>query len=402
MTQLALAINAGSGTIAMTAHAIAPASARQDETPAFESQAVDPNPQWRADVVRHSSPQELTITVGERSSAQPIISTSVSEAVRPALEDLARRVRADSDEVIAVGHRIVHGGPTLAGPSVLTPSVREAIDSASSFAPLHNPPGLEAIAVASEIFAAATQVAVFDTTFHRGIPAAASTYAIPSSWRDDGIHRYGFHGISHEAAATSASEALGRPLDDCQLLTVHLGGGCSATAVRNGTSVATTMGLTPNEGMIMAARSGTVDPGLITYIARSKNLSPQDVDEALTRESGLLGLTNGATGDIGKVHEMAEAGDPSAQLALDIYIHSIRREIAAVRSSLDRLDALVFTGSAVTERPWLRDRLCEGMGFIGIEAGGPSSAAPVLVIPTDEERIIARTALRLSRGMSRL
>lgn len=381
-----VAINAGSGTLALAAFG---ASLQPDGT-----LEVSKAPIWRAKVIRYKDPQKLTVKARDHSIEMEIQGSDVGSAVRSSLEQLWRgkcAVIADRSEVVGVGHRIVHGGPSISESASITTEVRQAIEDACSLAPLHNPVGLEALDVASDLLGDAHHVAVFDTTFHHDLPLAAKTYAIPARWQTGEVRRYGFHGISHEDVAHRACEELGVSIGDSGLITVHLGGGCSATAVRDGRSVDTTMGFTPNEGMVMAARSGSIDAGLVTYLQRRHELTADDIDSALNRESGLLGLTGDETGDISAVRDRAESGDKQARLALEVYVHRVQREIAAMRVSLDQFDALVFTGGAVEDEPWLVTLICEGLGFLGIESSDDpaGSSSRVLTITANEEQAIA-------------
>ena len=409
--KVALAVNAGSGSVAVVAF-----GARADD------HRVDSHEDlarlWSLDVVRHEDPQRVTVEgAGERRELT-VEGRDADDAVAPGLDALWRGATAvvgSADDVVAVGHRIVHGGATLDAPTVIDEAVIDRIDAASRLAPLHNPPGLELVRLARGRLPGARHVACFDTAYHRTIPLAASAYGGPTDWIDRGLVRYGFHGVSHADAARRAARLVGRALDDCGVLTIHLGGGCSATATMNGRSVATTMGLTPADGMVMATRSGAVDPGLLLYLMREDGLSVDELEHLLERESGLMGLTGGATGDVGRARALAEDGDADAARAIDVYVHRARREIAALRPALERLDALVFTGSAVSGEPWLRTAIADGLGYLGVrldpdrnevadgtddegtgrrlEIGVEGEPVRTFVLEADEERVIACAAL---------
>ena len=272
------------------------------------------------------------------------------EAVRP-------------EEVGAVGHRVVHGGH-LVEPTVIDAEVRASIEDLAQVAPLHNAPALAAIDDARRLLPAHPHVAVFDTAFHAGMPAEAATYAIPRTWREDwGIRRYGFHGLSVQWSAERAAELLGTE-GARRLVVCHLGGGCSITAVRDGRSVDTSMGFTPLEGVPMATRSGSVDPGALLYVQRAHGLSVDDVDRALNSESGLKGLSGGR--DLRQL-EVAASGDESARLALDVYTYRIAGAVAAMCAALGGLDAVAFTAGVGEHSPAVRSAVCERLEFLGVK-----------------------------------
>ena len=242
-----------------------------------------------------------------------------------------------------VGHRVVHGGTAFTRAVVVDDAVIAGLRELTSLAPLHQPRGIAAIEAARRAAPGATHVACFDTAFHATLPPAASTYALPESWRSRWpIRRFGFHGLSHAYAARRAAELAGRPVDDLRIVTCHLGAGASLCAVDGGRSVDTTMGFTPLDGLVMATRAGAVDPGLVLWLIRTAGLSADDVQDGLEQRSGLAGLTGSA--DMRVVVERRAAGDPGAALAFDVYAHRLRREIGAMRAALERFDACVFTG----------------------------------------------------------
>ncbi|MDU0294351.1 acetate/propionate family kinase, partial [Saccharothrix longispora] len=239
----------------------------------------------------------------------------------------------------AVGHRVVHGGTRFTAPVVVDPEVRRELEDLTALAPLHQPKSLAGLAAVGELYPDVPAVACFDTAFHTTIPAAASTYAVPREWRERyAIRRYGFHGLSHAYSARRAAEWL-RP--GLRLVTCHLGAGASLAAVADGRCVDTTMGFTPLEGLVMATRSGTVDPGLVLWLEEHEKLSPHEVATALEERSGLTALAG--TGDLREIDAAASAGDPDAVLALDVYVHRLVAGVAAMTASLGGLDALVFT-----------------------------------------------------------
>lgn len=320
-------------------------------------------------------------------------------------------------DLIGVGHRVVHGGERFIASVVVDDEVIAAINSFSHLAPLHNPANLAGIEAVSAVRPDLPQVAVFDTAFHQTMPPRAFRYAVPEEWYTrHGVRRYGFHGTSHRFVSEQAAVLLGRPLDELRLVTAHLGNGCSAAAVRDGASVDTTMGLTPLEGLVMGTRSGDVDPGVFGYLADQAGLTIADLSHALNTASGLAGLS-GVGNDMRSVEAAAADGDGRAQLALDVFVHRLAKAIAGLVVSLDRLDALVFTGGIGEKSSEVRRRVLARLGFLGLAedsvanarhgrdtSGRISRPGPVLamVVPTDEELLIARdTAELIATGAGR-
>ena len=306
---------------------------------------------------------------------------------------------------VAVGHRVVHGGIRFVSPAVLDRETIGAIDALSPLAPLHQPRSLAGIAAVRAVLPDLPHVAAFDTAFHATLPQAAATYAIPASWRELGVRRYGFHGLSHAYASRRAAERCGREGDDAfRVVTCHLGAGASLAAVRGGRSVDTTMGFTPLEGLVMATRSGSIDPGIVTWLVTERGMSAADVGDALEHGSGLAGLAG--TDDMRTVLERSAAGDDQALLALDVYVHRLRASIAAMTASLGGLDALVFTGGVGERSAPIRSLAAEGMAFLGIglddrandaagattdvEIGGSGASVRAFVVPAREDVEIAR------------
>jgi acetate kinase len=286
--------------------------------------------------------------------------------------------------VPVVGHRIVHGGRRFTAAAVVDGTVRSALAELVALAPLHQPPALAALDSARAALPDATHVACFDTSFHATLPAAASTYAVPAAWRDDlGVRRYGFHGLSHAYAARRAAEFRGRGVEDPRIVTCHLGAGASLCAARDGVSVDTTMGFTPLEGLVMATRSGSVDPGLVLWLIREAGLEPGAVEDALERHSGLLGLSG--TSDMREVVERAAGGEAASAVALAVYAHRLRAEIAAMTASLGGLDALVFTGGVGERAPEVRRSATATLGYLGIDLDAGLNAAAV----GDPDRVIS-------------
>ena len=311
--------------------------------------------------------------------------------------------------VDAVGHRIVHGGTAFLGPVRLDDRVRARIAGLTSLAPLHQPKAVAALDAVASAVPDLPAVACFDTAFHARMPDAAATYALPAPWRQRwDLRRYGFHGLSHEYASRRAAELLGSPLRDLRLVTCHLGAGASLAAVEGGRSVDTTMGFTPLEGLVMATRSGSVDPGLVLWLADHVGMPPAELAATLEHRSGLLGLAG--TADMRQILDAAQAGEPRARLALDVYLHRLRREIAAMTAALDGLDAIVFTGGVGERSAPIRSMAAHGLGYLGIvldparnaadgpgdrEIGATGGAARALVITSREDIQIAAEVRRV-------
>lgn len=337
-----------------------------------------------------------------------------SAAVSTMLEDL-RAGGTDLDALLAVGHRVVHGGREFREPVVVDDAVEAAIERMVPLAPLHNPAGLMGIRIMRALLPGVPQVAVFDTAFHATMPPEAYTYAIPRAMTDDlGIRRYGFHGTSYAFVTRRSAEFLDVPLDEVNLIIAHLGNGASMTAVRGGRSIDTSMGMTPLEGLVMGTRSGDIDPGVIFHLVREAGLSVDEVDRLLNKGSGLLGLAGEQ--DMRSVRARAQSGDPAARLALDVYGYRIRSYIGAYLAALPGLHALVFTAGIGENDPALRHEVCSPLQHLGlhldparneaaqggvraIDAG--TGAVRILVVPTDEEAEIARQAAATVRSSGR-
>ena len=299
-------------------------------------------------------------------------------------------------EVDAVGHRIVHGGQRFHDAVRVDEDVVLALRELSDLAPLHQPKSLQALHAVTRELPAAAAVACFDTAFHARMPAAAATYALPAQWRERwSLRRYGFHGLSHGYAARRAADLLERR--DLRVVTCHLGAGGSLAAVREGRSVDTTMGFTPLEGLVMATRSGSLDPGLVLWLLEHTAISEAELASALEHSSGLRGLAG--TADMREVLRRRDAGDDDAMLALEVYIHRLRGGIAAMAAALDGLDALVFTGGVGERSVPVREEACLGLGFLGVrldpaanaaaagdaDVAAPEAAVRVLVVAARED-----------------
>jgi len=320
------------------------------------------------------------------------------------ITDPEKGVIKDKSEILAVGHRIVHGGESFSQPTIVTDEVISGLEECVSLAPLHTPAHLDCIRVAMELFPEVPQVTVFDTAFHQTIPAHAFMYALPYElYEKYRIRRYGFHGTSHKFVATEMAAILGKPLEESNIITVHLGNGCSITAVEQGKSVDTSMGLTPLEGLVMGTRSGDIDPAVHAYLARNKGMDIDAIDTMLNKESGLKGLCG--MNDMRDIHAAIEKGDEKAKIALDVQTYRNKKYIGSYMAVLGKVDAIVFTAGIGENDEIVRLESLRGLEAFGVKideksndqrAKGPlkistdDSSVAVWVIPTNEELAIAR------------
>ncbi|HEY3009663.1 MAG TPA: acetate kinase [Micromonosporaceae bacterium] len=356
-----------------------------------------------------SSSVKYRLFDGDRTLAKGLIERIGESGSRvPDHEAALRAVLAEVDlgGLAAVGHRVVHGGGRFSAPTPIDDTVIAAIEQLVPLAPLHNPPNLAGILVARKLLPGVPQVAVFDTAFHHTLPAAAATYAIDAAVAArHGIHRYGFHGTSHEYVSRRTATLLGRPAEDVNVITLHLGNGASACAVEGGRSVATSMGLTPLEGLVMGTRSGDIDPAIVFHLHRRGGLDVDQIDEMLNHRSGLLGLCG--ANDMREVLARRAAGDPAASLAFDVYCRRIRAYVGAYYALLGRVDAVTFTAGVGENAAAVRATVLDGLERLGIVLDHARNAADrpgerpissdgadvaVLVVPTDEELEIANQA----------
>ncbi len=311
-------------------------------------------------------------------------------------------VLQDIGSLDAVGHRVVHGGETFREPVIIDDEVISAINDLIPLAPLHNPANLEGIITVLQKAPQTVQVAVFDTAFHQNMPPSSYLYALPYElYEKYRVRRYGFHGTSHYFVAKKAAECLDRPLEQLRIITLHLGNGSSAAAIKYGVCIDTSMGMTPLEGLVMGTRSGDVDPGVLFYLARQMNLSIDEIDTLLNKESGLKGICG--VNDMRTIMQLADKGDERALLALEIFCYRIKKYIGAYSASLGGADAVVFTGGIGENSAFIRAKVCEGLEYMGIEIASEEcrrqdgivtlhsrdSRVNVLAIPTDEELEIA-------------
>ncbi|MBN1639667.1 MAG: acetate kinase [Anaerolineae bacterium] len=331
------------------------------------------------------------------------------DAFLGSLMDAEIGVIHDRAEIGGVGHRVVHGGESFASSVRIDDAVLDSIQECAAFAPLHNPHNLEGIRVCAELLPGIPQVAVFDTAFHQTMPATAYLYALPYDYyRRFKVRRYGFHGTSHHYVSRRAAEILGQPASLLRVVTCHLGNGASVAAVDGGRSVDTSMGFTPLEGLVMGTRCGDIDPALVLYLMREDGLTPAEMDDLLNKKSGMLGLTE-LSHDMRDIEAKARDGDLKCDQALDIYCQRIKKYIGAYAAVMNGVDAVVFTGGIGEKSEVVRRRVCRGMEYLGIVfddavnqewvpwnkqtpstphlSSGPTK---VLVIPTNEELVIAR------------
>jgi acetate kinase len=373
--------------------------------------SVPPTPIWSAQLDWHEA-DAATLTVktakGDRLE-QTLKSISRSEALSQVLSTLwqgSTQVIPNPQSIDGVGHRVVHGGQDYRESVIVTPEVKAAISRLSSLAPNHNPANLEGIELMAQLLGDIPQVAAFDTAFHSQIPAAAATYPGPYNWVEQGIRRYGFHGISHQYCAHRAAQLLGRDLNELRLVICHLGNGCSLSAVKGGHSIDTTMGFTPLDGLMMGTRSGAVDPGILVHLMR-QGQSADQLDQLLNKGSGLKGIS-GLSHDWRQIEQAITQGDERAQLARDMYLHRLKAYIGAMIMSLGGVDAVVFTAGIGEHAASVRAAVGESLEFLGakldpiknehspVDADIAMAASTVrmLVIHTQEDWAIAQDCWR--------
>jgi len=378
--------------------------------------ADPPAPIWEGKIEWVDGKAEYSIKNSSGVSRKDLPSVgSRAEAIERLLQSLwsgETQAIPDSSDIDVVGHRVVHGGPHHFEPALVTAEVKSAIKSVSVFAPLHNRAELEGMEIVAKLLGSVPQIAVFDTGFHRTMPLAAATYPGPYEWFEQGIRRYGFHGINHQYCAERAAQLLGKNANSLKLVTCHLGNGCSLAAIREGRSVDTTMGFTPLEGLMMGTRSGSVDPGVLTYLMRRRHFLDEQLDDVLNKKSGLLGIS-GISSDMREVLAASKNGNEPermarAKLALDMYVHRLRSGIGAMIAVLGGIDALVFTAGVGENSSEVRAAVCDNLAFLGVrldqEKNAPSSSdkdkdkdisspdatVRVFVIHAQEDWMIAR------------
>ncbi|WP_414753601.1 acetate kinase [Anabaena sp. CCY 9910] len=373
-----------------------------------------PQPLWEGKVnwTQDRSVAEIEVkTAGGETLHESIYGDSRQAHVTYMLYTLSRgttKVIGQLSEIDVVGHRVVHGGQNYRHSVIITDEVKQAIAKLSNLAPAHNPAALEGIEAIEKSLGDVPQVAVFDTGFHATLPDAAAIYPGPFEWVEQGIRRYGFHGISHQYCSARAAQILGRDLASLRIITCHLGNGCSLAAIKNGRSIDTTMGFTPLDGLMMGSRSGSIDPGIIVHLMRQSDYSAERLDYVLNKASGLRGIS-GVSSDLPQVIEAITQGNYRAQLAWDMYVHRLRSGIGSMLASLGGLDVLVFTAGVGEKSPGIRQAACEAFGFLGlkldpeknqnkpvdIDIATADSTVRVLVIHTQEDWAIAQQCWHL-------
>ena len=402
-----LVLNSGSSSQKSALYEIAGAIPEQPPAPLWEGKI-----EWDGDAAKIAARNSQ----GQQQNENVKVA-SRSDATGQLLETLwhgGLRVISDPTEINIVGHRIVHGGSEFEKAKVITLDVKSAISRMSAFAPLHNRAELEGIEIIEQRMGAVPQVAVFDTGFHRHIPESAAVYPGPFEWIGKGIRRYGFHGINHQYCAERTAQLLNRHLHSLRIVTCHLGNGCSLAAIHNGRSIDTTMGFTPLEGLMMGTRSGTVDPGILTYLMREGQVTAKQLDDLLNTQSGLLGIS-GISSDMRQIVTAMNQNNQRAKLAFDIFVHRLHTGIGAMVASLGGIDALVFTAGIGENSPEVRAAACSQFAFLGLkldsaknaesladrEISPPDSSVRVLVVRAQEDWAIARDCWRLASAKTR-
>ncbi|EAX48720.1 acetate kinase [Thermosinus carboxydivorans Nor1] len=307
-------------------------------------------------------------------------------------------------EISAVGHRVVHGGEKFADSVLITPEVMKALEDCIEMAPLHNPPNILGINACAELMPGVPQVGVFDTAFHQTMPKHAFLYGLPyEAYEKYGLRRYGFHGTSHKYVSQRAAELMGQHMSNLRIITCHLGNGASIAAVKYGKSVDTSMGFTPLEGLVMGTRSGEIDPAIIPFLMKKEGMTADQIDTYLNKKSGVLGIS-GVSSDFRDIEEAAAAGNERAQLALDIFAYKVKKFIGGYVAAMGGVDAIVFTAGLGENSPSMRDKICNGLEYLGTridpvknnirgkaqEISVDGAKVKIFVIPTNEELVIAR------------
>ncbi len=348
---------------------------------------------WQAKVEWQGELADAEVSGKGFATKERIKVSSRSQAIEHLLKTLwngETKVLASPAEIDVVGHRVVHGGPNFEDPVTVNSEVKSAIAAVSAFAPLHNRAELEGMEIIEKMLPEVKQVAVFDTGFHKKMPLSAAVYPGPYEWFSGGIRRYGFHGINHKYCARRAAQLLRRDPKSLKLVSCHLGNGCSLAAIQNGRSVDTTMGFTPLEGLMMGTRSGSVDPGILTYLMRQNNLTGEQLDDLLNQHSGLLGIS-GISGDMREILAAIKAGHERAKLAFDIYVHRLRSGIGAMIAVLGGIDALIFTAGVGENSPDVRAATCANLAYAGIKLDSSRNAQS----PADEHISASDASVRV-------
>jgi acetate kinase len=365
-----------------------------------------PEPLWEANLDWMAQEKGI-LTVKSNGTEQQIAIKRRDTALKVLLDTLVQgetKVLASLEDIDLVGHRVVHGG-TYSQEKVIDDEVKDAISELIPLAPSHNPANLEGINFIEEILPNVLQVAVFDTAFHSTIPEVAKVYPIPYKYYEEGIRRYGFHGISHQYCVERSAQILQQPQESLKIITCHLGNGCSLAAIKDGICLNTTMGFSPLEGLMMGTRCGSIDPQIPLYMIQEYGLEVENVKQILNQESGLKGLS-GVSGDLRAISKAIADGNIQAQLAFDVYIHRLKNFIGAMAASLNGLDVLVFTGGVGENNSIIRQQTCEGLTYLGLQLDSAKndrnpvdeniapddSQVSILVIHTQEDWAIAKLA----------
>lgn len=368
----------------------------------FDIQNEQPvNPLWKGELDSDRSTVSIETSAGQKISRH-LKHSNIEENLQDLIQGLwsgKTQVIEKRSDIECVGHRVVHGGRKFEQPTLINSEVKEKIAQLIPLAPLHNPADLAAIEMMEKFFPKVPQIAVFDTAFHAAMPDVAKTYPLPYTWFEEGIQRYGFHGISHEYCAHRVAHLLKRDIKTLKIINCHLGNGSSLCAIKGGKSIDTTMGLTPIEGLMMGTRCGSIDPGILLYLLREKKYSVDKLDQIINYESGLKGICS--TSDM---REVVKSGDPRAKLALDMYVYRLREYLGAYLVHLEGADAICFTAGIGENVPLVRREACRGLQFLGVkiddklneaclsdqDISNEGSKVRIFVVHTQEEWMIAK------------
>ena len=374
-----------------------------------------PEPLWAATIEWDGDSAEVTV---RKAGGNVIRARAKISSRKGAIQYLLSTLWSGKSRLVekptaidVVGHRVVHGGPHYKHPVRVDAEVKTAIAGVSVFAPLHNRAELDGMEIVEQVLGPVPQVAVFDTGFHSQMPLHTTVYPGPYEWFEQGIRRYGFHGINHEYVAGRAAQMVGKPVESLKLVSCHLGNGCSLAAIRDGYSIDTSMGFTPLEGLMMGTRSGSIDPGILTYLMRSTNITGEQLDDILNKRSGLRGIS-GTSSDMREIQTAMEQGDELAQLAFDMFVHRLQAGIGSMAAVLGGMDALIFTGGIGEHSAEVRERTCANLEFLGVQLETSKNASPkldaditaagspvrVLVIAAQEDWAIAKECWKLMQN----
>ena len=362
-------------------------------------------------VLKHTPTGKYTVDI---SAEIPDHSVGIQMAL-DALTNEEYGVIDSMDEIDAVGHRVVHGGERFTDSVLISDDVLNGIEACAEIAPLHNPPNLYGIKACMRLMYNTPQVAVFDTAFHQTMPKVAYLYGLPyEMYVKYGLRRYGFHGTSHKYVAQQAAEMMGEHMSDLRFITCHLGNGASIAAIKYGKSIDTSMGYTPLEGLVMGTRSGEIDPAIIPFLMEKENMNAQQIDDYLNRRSGILGIS-GLSSDFRDLESAANRGDERSQLAIDIFAYKVKKYIGGYVAAMGGVDAIIFTAGLGENSPFMRDKICNGLEYLGTRIDPELNklrgkqmeisikrARVKIVIPTNEELVIARDTLNICRRIIKL